>query len=57
MDNLGRGVIYIIQECGYPDTDTRQFVGGLGRHTRVIYTGLSEIDYTGMGRIGARPTD
>ena len=22
------------------------FVGGLGRHVKVIYTGLSEIDYT-----------
>ena len=46
MGGLGRGVIYI-QECGSPDTDTRQFVGGLGRHVRVIiYTGLSKIDYT-----------
>ena len=45
MGSLGRGMIYI-QEWGYPDTDTRQFVGGLGRHEKVIYTGLSGNDYT-----------
>ena len=44
MGGLGRGSD-IYKGCGYPYTDARQFVGGLGsRHTRVIYTGLSEID-------------
>ena len=43
MAGLGRGSD-IYKGYGYLYTDTRQFVGGLDRHTRVIYTGLSEID-------------
>ena len=41
MGGLDRGR-EIYKGCEYPDTDTRQFVCGPGRHTRVIYM------YTGV---------
>ena len=37
MAGLGRE--WYIQDGGYPETDTRQFVGSLSRHKMVIYIG------------------